>query len=135
MSSSRLEKLKKANMTSDKAYPPFILYTYNTRIPTNEIPFETIRNDLVRIELKTGAKSRPQFFFNEKINKYYRKGMGKKVVTDVTDKYDWEKVLQKGSYPFEEFRIKEGNREEFITEERFFYPGSPQYDLQYPPIK
>lgn len=134
MSSSRLEKLKKANMTSDKSYPPFISYIYTKVTRINEIPFDTIKDDVTRLKLKTGIKSPPVVFVNKKTKQYYHRMFGSDNVDEITDEYDWDKVLKKGVYPFEEFRIKEGNHQVVTEEERIFYPGSPQYDAKYPPI-
>jgi len=133
--SNRLEKIKNKNMISNKTYPPFVTKTFFERIPINNIKFDIIKNDVIRLKLKSLMKTSPTYYCNSATNQYFMMDPGCKYVFDVSEEYNWENVLQKGINPFEEFRIKKTDHYETIKSEKKYYPGTIEYDDEYPSIK
>jgi len=132
---NRLEKIKIANMISNKTYPPFVTKTFLELIPINNINFDIIKNDVIRLKLKSSLRSYPTYYFNSATNQYFMRNIGYDYVFDVSEEYNWEKVLQEGIHPFEQFRIKKTDHYEKIKSEKKYYPGTIEYDDEYPPIK
>lgn len=129
-----LENIKNANMISNKTYPPFITKTFIERIPINSINFDIIKNDVINLKLKSLIKTHPIYYCNSATNQYFMRPICYDYVFDVSEEYDWEKVLHTGIYPFEQFRIKKTDHYETIKSEKKYYPGTIEYDKEYPPI-
>lgn len=139
--SSQIEKMKNKNLTVNKTYPPFIEYK-NVKIDyeaINPILKSSIMNDLTHLkEINDGTRSSPAIFKNEKTNQYYisycfRYSKYMDYVFEITDDYDWDKVIENKKW-IEEFRIKDVKHIVPIFEDKIYYPGSKEYDMKYPPI-
>lgn len=123
-----------ANMISNKTYPPFVTKTYLERKPINNINFDIIKNDVIQLKLKSSIKSPPKYYCNNATNQYFIRYYNNDYVFDVSEEYNWEKVLNEGIHPFEQFRIKKIDHYERIKIEKKYYPGTTEYDNEYPPI-
>lgn len=131
---NRLKKIKIDNMNSNKTYPPFVTKTFLEREPINNINFDIIKNDVIPLKLKSSIKSPPIYYCNSATNQYFMMYLGCNYVFDVSEEYNWEKVLNEGIYPFEQFRIKKTDHYKIIESEKKYYPGTIEYDDEYPPI-
>ena len=140
MSQHRLQKLNNKHLSVNKTYPEYIskdvIVDYEA---INPIDFESIKNDVTKLKISNGRKSPPAIYKNNKTNQYYIKytyGVSKfnKCLFDITDDYDWDKVLEHNLLK-SEFRKKESIHIKSIIEKKLYYPGSPEYDAIYPPVK
>lgn len=137
--SDRISKLRVKHLTNNKTYPPFIdIDTHKNKYEAiDPIHFYEIKDDCVKLNLTTGTKSSPIIYYNEKLNKYYIQHIKHSefihLVFDVTECYDWVEML-KGNEIRAEFRTKDfvNIKRTPILETNRYFPGSPQYERQYP---
>ena len=144
-----IEKLKNNHIMVDKTYPPYIV-TYPPYIvehknvlidyeAINPIDFNSIENDIINLNITDGTKSPPSIYKNIKTNQYYIQYINsgnkfRKCLFDITDDYDWGKVVQEKIFK-KEFMRKNVRHIIPIFTNKFYYPGSPEYDKMYPPVK
>lgn len=141
LQSERIEKLRSNHTTVNKTYPPHIeckniIVDYKA---INPIDFNDIKNDIIRMEITDNTKSPPTIYKNEKTNQYYIQynysgPKFSKYLFEITDNYNWNKVLQEKVIK-EEFITKKVTHIMPILENKVYFPGTTQYDSIYPPVK
>ena len=146
LQSERLEKMRNKHITINKTYPPSI--TRNVLIDyeaINPIDFDTIKNDIVCLKIINVYKCLPPLIYkNINTNQYYiqykhSNDKFSKCLFDITDDYDWDKVMQETPLKIDfmnkkDFRIKTTKHIIPIYENKLYYPGSSEYDRIYPPV-
>lgn len=141
LQSERIEKLRTANTTVNKTYPPYVEFK-NVVVgqeAINPIHFDDIKKDIVRLEITDTSRSPPYIYKNIKTNQYYIQYrfagyQFSKCLFDITDNYDWNKVMQENLLK-NEFMTKKVQHIIPILENKIYYPGTTEYDRVYPPVK
>jgi hypothetical protein len=135
----RLQKLHNKHMTVDKTYPPYIEYKNVVvgRTAINPINFNDMKNKIVRLEMIDKTRSPPSIYKNNEEERYYIQYVYtgyqySKNLFDITDNYDWDKVMQERILK-KEFMTKEYKHIVPTLEDKIYYPGSVEYDRVYPP--
>lgn len=138
----RLNKIRNRHMTVDKSYPEYIEREEIVgRKLINPIKYEDIKNDVVvqidGTSTPDGSHRTPTVYKNIKTNQYYltynNDEMYQNNVIDITDVFDWDKVLECGKLK-KEFIIKNIDYISEIKQKVLYRPGSLLYDRTYPPI-
>lgn len=135
--SERLNKLRSAHLTVNKTYPPYIEHTdvivgYES---INSILFDDVRQDIVKLPIRDMTKSSPCLYQNINTRQYYLQYIHhKEELFDVTNDYDWDKVLQCNVLK-PEFKTTKTKHIVSILENKVYYPGSTEYDRVYPPVQ
>lgn len=144
----RLNKLNNKNLTNNKTYPPFIIREIIIEHkPINYVEYDSVKKDIVCLNLTHTIKTKLEFYQNTKTHRYYiydpygRNCYFKtnylcfktKYLFDITDAYDWEKMLKENVFS-KDYATKHVQHVETKTETKKYYAGSPEYDSLYPPI-
>jgi hypothetical protein len=137
----RLEKLRNKHVTVNKTYPPYIEHK-NVVIDyeaINPIDCNVIKNDIIKLNITDGTRSSPLIYKNIKTNQYYiqYKFNGYKFsdcLFDITDNYNWDKVIQENILK-KEFITKKFKHIIPIFENILYSSGSPVYNQIHPPVK